>query len=166
MRKFVVCFFSLLLALPLSAATAFKLEGHQLVLPGPIVFKAGSAELDEAASKDALKHIQDYLTEKTYITTLRIEGHASQAGNEEANQKLSEARALTVARWLAKQGVDCQRLLAVGFGSTKPVADGSTPAGKAQNTRITIANAAMRGRAIGGLPVDGGGKLAGEICPK
>lgn len=50
--------------------------------------------------------------------------------------------------------------LAVGFGNTKPVADNSTVDGKAQNQRISFVIAALRGRPIGGMPLDGGGKIA------
>ena len=80
------------------------------------------------------------------------------------NQMLSEKRALTVCKKLIAMGVDCKRLIAVGFGDTKPVADNSTPAGKAENRRISFVNVALRGKVIGGLPIDGGGQVAGEVC--
>lgn len=166
MKKMLSWLILLFIAIQLNAATAFKLEGNQLVLPGEIVFKTGTAELDEAASKAALQHIKEYLTEKTYITTLRVEGHVSSGNAESADQKLSEARALAVGRWLVKEGVDCKRLIAVGFGRTKPVADNSTSEGKTKNTRITVVNAALRGRAIGEMPLDGNGQVAGDVCGK
>lgn len=163
--KFHLRYLLLLAALlPALGAGPFKIENGQLVLPGAIVFKTGLAELDESASAAPLKHVQEYLTEKTSITTLRIEGHTDNSGKAEANQKLSEQRSLAVARWLVAHGVDCQRLVAVGFGGTKPVADGTTPQGRAQNQRITVVNAALRGRAIGGMPLDGGGHPAGDPC--
>lgn len=149
---------------PTAWAQAFKLEGNQLVLPAAITFKTGSAELDEKASLEALKHIQEYLTAKTYISKVRIEAHTDTDGDTNTNQKLTEQRALAVAQWLKAQGIDCQRLLPVGFGGTKPVAANTSPAGKSQNRRVTVVNAELRGRAIGGLPVDGGGKVAGDPC--
>jgi OOP family OmpA-OmpF porin len=106
--------------------------------------------------------VRAYLEAKSYISSLRIEGH----GDDAASQALTEKRALAVARWLVAKGVDCKRLVAVGFGNTKPVADNSTPEGKAQNRRIAFFNAGLRGRAIGGEPLDGGGKLAGDTCAK
>jgi hypothetical protein len=48
--------------------------------------------------------------------------------------------------------------------TTKPVADASTPEGRAANVRIDAINAALRGRLIGGMPADGGGQLAGDPC--
>lgn len=166
MKRLAVFLTLLLFVGQLSAATVFKLEGNQLVLPGEIVFKSGTGELDETASKAALQHIKEYLTEKTYITTLRVEGHVSSGNAESVDQKLSEARALAVGRWLVKEGVDCKRLIAVGFGRTKPVADNSSGEGKTKNTRITLVNAALRGRAIGGMPLDGNGQVAGDVCVK
>jgi OOP family OmpA-OmpF porin len=63
-----------------------------------------------------------------------------------------------------EQGIDCKRLISVGFGSSKPVADNATPEGRRQNTRIEIINAALRGKVIGGMPIDGGGILAVDPC--
>jgi hypothetical protein len=69
------------------AAPEFKLEGHQLVLPSPIVFKANTAELDETASRPALDHIRQYLAAKAYISKLRIEGHTDSGGDAAAGQQ-------------------------------------------------------------------------------
>ncbi len=140
---------------------SFQLQGHELVLPSPITFKPGSATLTDA-STPALEHLKAYLDAKAYISTLRIEGHAA----EPRSQELTEQRALAVAHWLVARGVDCKRLVPVGFGNTKPVADNATPEGRAQNTRITAVNAGLRNRPIGGMPMDGGGKLAGDACAK
>ncbi|MBP6608828.1 MAG: carboxypeptidase regulatory-like domain-containing protein, partial [Deltaproteobacteria bacterium] len=38
------------------------------------------------------------------------------------------------------------------------------PDGRAQNRRVAFVNAALRGRPIGGMPIDGGGKVAGDLC--
>lgn len=167
MKPFLPLAIGLLFSAALNSAAraqSFKLDGHQLVLPTPIAFKTGTAELDEAASRDSLVLIKEYLTAKAYISKLRVEGHTDKAGESAANQKLSERRALAVCQWLKAKGVECKRLLAVGFGDTKPVAANSSAEGRAQNRRITVVNAELRGFAIGGLPVDGGGKLAGEVC--
>lgn len=145
------------------AGAPFELDGHRLKLPGPIVFATGKA--DVAADSDAaLAHVRAYLAEKSAISTLRVEVHTDAQGDDGANQKLSQARALAVARKLVAMGVDCKRLLPVGFGETKPVAADDTPEGRAQNRRTDFVNAALRGRAIGGLPLDGGGVVAGDPC--
>jgi OmpA-OmpF porin, OOP family len=133
----------------------YTLDGNRLELPGPLVF---SGEALDPASDPALEHARGYLAAKDSISLLRIEGHAG-------DQAQSERRALLVARWLIAHGVDCKRLIAVGFGPTKPIADTSTPAGQAQNTRIELHNAQLRGKAIGGVPLDGGGQVAAaDLC--
>lgn len=163
----------LLLAVPSLAAdgkervktTKFEVENGMLKLPGPVVFAAGSDKLAEE-SDQVLWVIADYLEAKKYVTLLRIEGHTDNAGKSDANQELSEKRAMAVARWLVSKGADCKRLIAVGFGDTKPVESNDTPAGKATNRRIVVAPAALRGKLIGSGPADGGGKVAGDVCEK
>ena len=127
-----------------------------------MVFEAGSDRL-KPESDAALQHVKDYLEQKSYISLLRVEVHTDDRGPA-TNQQLSERRALSAARWLVTHGVDCKRLIAVGFGGTKPVASNDTAEGRGQNGRAAFVNAALRGRPIGGLPADGGGKVAGNVC--
>jgi OmpA-OmpF porin, OOP family len=141
--------------------TKFDLEGNSLVLPGPIAFTA-SGDLDVATSTQALWFIHDYLEAKEYITLVRIEGHGDQPGNEAVMQ--TGDRALAVGRWLVAQGIKCDRLLAAAYGNTKPKADASTPEGRAQNRRVEVVNAALRGRPIGGMPVDGSAPASVPVC--
>lgn len=145
-------------------APSFQLEGGHLVVPEPVVFVAGTADL-APESKAALEHVVAYLNDKTYITLLRVEGHTG-AGDAVANQKLSEQRALAVTRALIDRGIECTRLLPVGFGQEKPVAPNDTPENRARNQRTAFVNAALRGKPIGGMPVDGGGRVAGDPCAK
>lgn len=145
--------------------TKFQIESGQLKLPGAIVFEAGGEKL-KSESEESLWVIADFLEAKKDITLLRIEGHVANADNAKTHQALSEKRAMAVARWLVSKGVDCKRLIAVGFGDTKPVEANDTPAGRAANSRIEARPAAMRGRLIGGMDADGGGKSAGDVCEK
>lgn len=141
----------------------FVIEEGALKMPGPVVFETGSDVL-KAESDEVLLHAKDYLDDKTYVSLMRIEGHTDSTGASEEGQSLSERRALAVARWLVKKGIDCKRLLPVGFGETKPIAPNDTAANRALNRRMVFANAALRGKAIGGMPVDGGGRVAGDPC--
>ncbi|MCK6548269.1 OmpA family protein [Myxococcota bacterium] len=168
MRSVVVTLSVVLALAPLVAsaeppARRFELSGNELVVPGAIVFETGGAAL-KPESEAALEHVAAYLADKTYISTLRIEGHTDGDGKPAEQQALSEQRALAVARWLVKKGVDCKRLLPVGFGGSKPVAANDSAEGKAKNRRTSFVNAALRGRAIGGMPLDGGGQVAGDPC--
>jgi OOP family OmpA-OmpF porin len=168
--KYHRCLVSILLAGCASAAggmssapVEFKQVDGALELPGPVVFETGSATLSPV-SDDVLRHVKDYLAAKPVISLLRIEGHTDGSGDVVEAQLLSEKRALAVARWLVAAGVKCSRLIPVGFGPHKPIAPDDTPDNKGRNRRIAFVNAALRGRAIGGMPVDGGGKVAGDPC--
>jgi len=144
----------------------FQMEGGALKLPGPVVFETGSDKL-KPESDEVLAVVQDYLEAKPEITLLRIEGHTDNDGVKDANQTLSEKRAIAVGRWLTAKGVDCKRLLPVGFGQMKPIAgtvDKQTIDEKSQNRRTAFVNAGIKGHAIGGMAVDGGGKPAGDAC--
>ena len=144
-------------------AQNYKLEGNEVKIIKPVLFEPGTATL-KPESTAALEIIKQYLTDKTYISLLRIESHTDNSGNAATSQTLTEKRALAVCKKLIELGVDCKRLIAVGFGDTKPVADNSTAEGKAENRRISFVNVALRGRVIGGMPADGAGKVAGELC--
>ena len=144
----------------------YKLEGNEeKTVEGTIVF-AGESDKLLPESEKALDAVKTYLDEKKYITTLRIEAHTDEGSDAEARGTLSERRSLAVARRLVEKGVDCKRLVAVGFGDTKPVAPGDTPENRAKNRRVSFVNAALAGHLIGGMPADGGGKSAGDPCAK
>jgi OmpA-OmpF porin, OOP family len=69
-----------------------------------------------------------------------IEGHSDNTGNPDYNQRLSQRRAEAVAEALVNDhGVARDRVKAVGYGDTRPVADNSTAAGRAQNRRVEAA---------------------------
>lgn len=145
------------------AQQQYTLQGNELILPSPISFKTGTASLNPE-SEASLQYIAQYLTDKPHITLLRIEGHTDNTGNAANNFALAEKRSMAVTHWLLQHGINCNRLVAVSFGDTKPMASNQTVAGRVQNNRITIAIAAMRGKLIAGLPAHGGGKVCGNPC--
>jgi|JI6StandDraft_1071083.scaffolds.fasta_scaffold277604_2 OOP family OmpA-OmpF porin len=143
-------------ALAASAAASVTLDGNRLVVPQPLQFRPGTSIL-QRGSDGTLARVATWLSEKAFISVLRIEGHTLPGPKA---QGLSETRAMAVAARLVAMGVDCRRLIVVGFGDTKPVA----APGSLSNERIEFVNAALRGRAIGGMPLDGGGRQAGDAC--
>jgi outer membrane protein OmpA-like peptidoglycan-associated protein len=72
--------------------------------------------------------------------TIRVEvaGHTDSVGSDAYNQKLSERRAKAVVDYFVSQGVPADRLKAVGYGKTKPVASNKTEEGRAQNRRVEL----------------------------
>jgi outer membrane protein OmpA-like peptidoglycan-associated protein len=69
---------------------------------------------------------------------LRIEGHTDSTGNPSYNQTLSEKRAASVRDFLAQEDISMNRMIAVGYGLDRPVADNSTKDGRAKNRRVEI----------------------------
>jgi OOP family OmpA-OmpF porin len=67
-----------------------------------------------------------------------IVGHTDHTGTDEYNQKLSERRAASLAKRLAENGIDKNRIETSGKGEKEPVATNATAAGRAQNRRIEV----------------------------
>jgi OOP family OmpA-OmpF porin len=67
-----------------------------------------------------------------------IGGHTDSIGTPEYNQKLSERRAQSVLDYFVKKGIDKNRMKAVGYGETKPIADNKTKDGRALNRRVEL----------------------------
>jgi OOP family OmpA-OmpF porin len=99
-----------------------------------IRFESGKADIstDSAGLLDRL--IETAL--RCPNATIEIAGHTDSAGDETANQALSEKRAQAVADYLVKAGLSASRFTPVGYGSAQPVASNETEEGKAQNRRI------------------------------
>jgi len=77
---------------------------------------------------------------------VQVEGYTDSVGSDDFNQKLSDNRASTVKDFLVAQGVSPNNITSQGFGKNDPVADNSSPSGRAQNRRV---NMVVSGDAIG-----------------
>lgn len=70
------------------------------------------------------------------ITHLDIEGHTDNRGSDELNERLSNARANSVMKYLSDHGINAGRLAAAGYGPSRPIADNNTPQGRQTNRRV------------------------------
>jgi OmpA-OmpF porin, OOP family len=134
------------------------LKKDRLEIPGQIVFESGSAIL-KPESDAALGQLKQYLDETPRVTKLRIEGHTDNVGQPAANETLSGQRALAIKVALVAKGIAKERLLAVGFGQSKPIADNTTEEGKSKNRRTEFHVAELGGKKYLGLDPTGGGKV-------
>lgn len=71
-------------------------------------------------------------------TTLTVVGHTDNTGKPDYNQKLSEGRALSVARYLESRNVNPVRLATSGKGEMEPIASNASESGRQANRRVEI----------------------------
>ena len=81
--------------------------------------------------------MKTYIESKPDISKWRIEGHTDTDGSDAGNFTLSQNRAMSVTKWLTAKGVDCKKLVPVGFGESRLlVKDEKTEEDKATNRRV------------------------------
>lgn len=107
-----------------------------LNMPGNITFKTNSAEVDPSFYK--VLNSVDIILKKYNKTVVEVAGHTDNTGSAQYNQSLSERRANAVAEYLESQGLATNRVVTVGAGETRPVADNSTPEGRQANRRVEL----------------------------
>ena len=123
----------------LASLAAVKEEANETVitLSGQVLFKTGESTLLPIA-QDSLARVATALKEMPPERKIVVEGHTDSVGDDEKNRKLSQARAESVVSYLASQGVEAERLTAVGRGEAEPVAKNDTPEGRANNRRVEL----------------------------
>jgi len=101
-----------------------------------VAFERGSASLT-ADSQDALLQLVQVL--RTYPQfRVRVSGHTDNTGRAEVNLRISRQRAGSVSNFLTDNSIDPNRIIAQGYGATRPIADNSTEAGRTANRRIEV----------------------------
>ncbi len=126
-----------------------RIEGDRFIFNSEVLFQQGSATLSEAG-EDEIANIADIL--RTIAAdippgidwVIRVDGHTdnipvSRGGRFEDNWELSQARALSVVRFMSNDlGIDPGRLAANGFGEFQPINPLDTDEARAQNRRIEL----------------------------
>lgn len=105
---------------------------------GSVVFANIEFEYGKAIVREESKQfIRSVAEEMRARPTMRVEvrGHTDDAGSEEYNLKLSQARAQAVADELVKFGVQVHRLSVVGYGELRPLVPNTSPENARKNRR-------------------------------
>ncbi len=110
------------------------LEIGQSIRLNNIFFEFAKATLTDESSHE-LDRILPYFKKFPHLR-IEISGHTDAIGSDEANQKLSEDRANSVREYLIKKGVRIDKIEAVGYGETIPVATNETDEGRQLNRRV------------------------------
>ena len=113
-------------------------EGDRIKLnmPGNITFKTNSSDI-QPNFYDVLNSVILVLNEYNK-TLINIYGHTDNVGSDAYNQSLSERRASSVGQYLTTHQVLPDRVAAVGFGESRPIADNTSEAGRQQNRRVEL----------------------------
>lgn len=107
-----------------------------LNMPGNITFATNSADLN-ADFFNVLNSVSKVLKEFDQ-TIVEVAGHTDNTGSDEYNEALSDRRASSVVRYFESRNITSQRLLSIGMGESRPVADNGTAEGRQANRRVEI----------------------------
>ncbi len=111
-------------------------ENITLNMPGNVTFKTDSADLNSnffSVLDSVGLVLKEY--EKTIV---EVAGHTDNTGSDQYNEALSLRRAQTVSTYLAGKGVMQQRMIIVGAGEGRPVANNDTADGRQLNRRVEL----------------------------
>ncbi|MDP2344318.1 MAG: OmpA family protein [Deltaproteobacteria bacterium] len=111
------------------------LKAEKIEILDKVFFKTGK-DVIEKKSFPLLDNIVTVLKSHPEIQHIRVEGHTDDVGTPESNKDLSDRRAKSVAVYLTSKGLEASRVVGVGYGLEKPIADNASEDGKAQNRRV------------------------------
>jgi OmpA-OmpF porin, OOP family len=104
---------------------------------GSKIFFENNSDKLKVASLSQLDELSKILN-KYEGASLTIEGHTDSVGADDFNMTLSQKRSDSVKQYLIGKGIADTRLIGIGYGETKPVADNKTALGKAKNRRVEL----------------------------
>jgi len=107
-----------------------------LNMPGNVTFATDSSDLN-ASFYDVLNSVALVINEYEQ-TVVEVAGHTDSTGSDAYNQALSERRAASVASYLATRNVLRDRIIEVGVGESRPIADNTTESGRQANRRVEL----------------------------
>jgi OOP family OmpA-OmpF porin len=104
---------------PPVATGKIKLRGNQVIIPGELEFNIGKPDLKtNKKTTELVGEVVAFMRANPQITKMQVQGHTDNTGNEDANVKLSQARAESVVAVFVSAGIEANRLDAKGFGSS------------------------------------------------
>ncbi|HMH20434.1 MAG TPA: OmpA family protein [Puia sp.] len=112
------------------------IEAGASVVLNNIFFDVARYELKPESQVELDKVVQ--LLKDNPTLKIQINGHTDNSGKAADNIKLSENRAQSVTAYLTAKGIAAVRLTFKGWGDTQPVAENSTPEGRAHNRRTEL----------------------------
>lgn len=111
------------------------LTASNIAITDKVQFETGKAEL-KPVSFPLLDEVVTVMKANPQIEVVQVEGHTDSTGSAELNRKLSQARAESVAKYIASKGIKKDRLTSKGFGPDVPIADNESEPGREANRRV------------------------------
>ncbi len=111
------------------------LTKEKIVILDKVFFDTGKATI-QSKSNFLLDQVATIVRTHREIAKVRIEGHTDDQGADDTNMTLSQERADAVRAYLVSKGIDMARLDAVGYGESRPSAEGKTSSAREQNRRV------------------------------
>ncbi len=109
-------------------------------LPEGVLFDSGRAEIKDEG-QETLRQVAQILAQipnREFLIVGHTDNVPIRSRRYPSNWELSAARGVVVARFLAENGMNAERLGAAGYADTQPVASNDADEGRAQNRRIEI----------------------------
>lgn len=110
-------------------------KDNKIMILTPVYFDYNKDSI-KSESFQILDDVAQTLTEHTEILKVEVAGHTDSDGSDTYNQDLSQRRVESVRRYLIEKGINADRLVAKGYGESKPIASNKTEDGKAKNRRV------------------------------
>ena len=111
-------------------------EAIKVTFESGILYATNSSTLN-AASRSSLDRFATSL-QNNPDTDVSIYGHTDSTGSDAINNPLSQRRAESVYNYLLSKGVSGSRMESEGYGSSQPISDNNTAAGRSQNRRVEV----------------------------
>jgi outer membrane protein OmpA-like peptidoglycan-associated protein len=112
-------------------------RGMVITLSGAVLFASNKSDLLPGAQLK-LNEVAEALTKNDSDSQMVVEGHTDSQGGADYNMDLSRRRAQTVRDYLVSRQIASDRIIATGFGLTRPIADNTSAEGRANNRRVEI----------------------------
>jgi outer membrane protein OmpA-like peptidoglycan-associated protein len=120
---------------PIPKKAAVQVTAKEITIKQQVQFALDSAVI-LPESFGLLTEVADAIIRHIEIKRIEVQGHTDNSGTPEHNQLLSEQRADAVRAWLVQHGASADRLIAKGYGQTKPLVPNVTAGNRAQNRRV------------------------------
>ncbi len=124
-----------------------QVVGDRFVFQSEVLFQTGSAELGDAGQVQLGGLAETLLDIARKIPPdlkwiLRVDGHTDKVpistGRFPSNWELSTARAISVVKFLIRQGIPPTNMAATGFGEFQPLDQRDDEIGHRRNRRIEL----------------------------